>query len=335
MLVPDQVRHAYSNTSMLVDGAAEKVRSTLRPFCSEHDYDFHERIKSLPSVAEKIESGRYSSWDEIDDLYGCMVVVSLASEESKVLEYLRDSFIETGIKLKSDPKPPDVFRFDSTRFHGKLRPPAFFRGPLEESVYSIEFEIQIKTVLDYAWSKTNHALVFKADNVDWRNLRLTAQLKAVVDQVDMLVLSFEESADSITDCTWPNISDKVAIEQLFRKYFSDEQIPGETKPKDWSRFSENVYRALQAFSGQKVDGNAEERLEQQLAYLVSAFDTYLAANGHERFPRSLSLLQVVVGVLGTCGDFSGRDDAYSLPIGSGMRELFPGLILPGPEFKTD
>lgn len=335
MLVPTQIRRAYFKNSLLVSATAERVRELLKPFCADRTYIFLDRIKSLQSVAEKIESGRFRSWTEIDDLYACTIVVPLASYEPQVLSYLKKTFITVKVQPKNEPKPPDAFRFDSTRFHGKLMPPQFLESNPDESVYSIVFEVQIKSVLDFAWSQTTHALVYKADTIDWRRLRLAAQLKAVVEQLDMLFTGFDKNADSITDCTWPAVSDKAEIHQIFKDYVAKKFIPSEMTPKDWSRFSENVYRALQAFSGKQPDGQEDRSLRKEIDDLRISFDGYLQSTPLEQFPRSLSLFQVVIGVLGTQPEFSGRYEEYAVPMGTEAQQLFPGFRSPGSEFQTE
>jgi ppGpp synthetase/RelA/SpoT-type nucleotidyltranferase len=87
-----------------------------------------------------------------------------------------------------------VFRFDCTRFIGRLRSPdENTRSP----IYDIPFEVQIKSAFEHAWSATTHLLTYKSSEVNWSKLRLTAQLKAAVEQLDTLVLSFEDATKYI------------------------------------------------------------------------------------------------------------------------------------------
>ena len=165
---------------------------------------------------------------------------TLAHEED-VLALLAKVFEEVDVKRRgSTKKAPDVFRFDSTRFIGKLRSADGATMPVE--IAKIKFEVQIKSAFEHAWAVTTHALTYKGTKVKWNRLRLTAQLKAAVEQLDLLVLAFEETSLRIDESLWPELEAKENIATFFRLAVAGGKIVlEELTPKDWSRFSDSVY----------------------------------------------------------------------------------------------
>ena len=67
-------------------------------------------------MAEKLEGGRYRLWSELDDLYACTLVIPTAESEEHVLAFLGVAFEIVEVRSRNNrAKPPDVFRFDTTR----------------------------------------------------------------------------------------------------------------------------------------------------------------------------------------------------------------------------
>src|SRR6267142_2215640 len=68
------------------------VQPTLWEFCRSRGYALTLRLKTLESVAQKIESGRFRCWSEIDDLLAATVIVPSLEHEEGVLAYLAETF---------------------------------------------------------------------------------------------------------------------------------------------------------------------------------------------------------------------------------------------------
>src|SRR5262249_29436798 len=117
------VKRRYDECSAHLEKVAKIVRETVLTFCEKRGFAYVGRTKMLESLAEKIESGRYRKWSEIDDLFGCAVVIPTLAEEDSVLEFLNSLFVQVVIRKRGTTlKSPDVFRFEATRFYGRLRP---------------------------------------------------------------------------------------------------------------------------------------------------------------------------------------------------------------------
>lgn len=297
MIVPNVIQQYYQNSIDLLEEAERQVKEILSDFCETHNYLFEGRIKSLESVAEKIECGRYKSWLDVDDLYACTVIIPLLTDEEKVLDFLNKAFKRSKLTKRGQvKKAPDVFRFDATRFVGCLKIPPHINNVHPLSIYNVKFEIQIKTVFEYAWTKTTHALAYKSDYVGWKRLRLVAQLKATVEQLDMLVLGFEQAVEFIGEGKWPDIEDKAKIHEFFKDKVENGFIPDEVVPKDWSRFNDNVYRILQLIQEDQPTGRSSQKIK-NLTSILKRIDDYISQFNLATFPRSISLFQLVFGIL--------------------------------------
>jgi hypothetical protein len=78
-------------------------------------------------------------------------------------------------------------------------------------------------------------------HVEWNRFRLAAQLKAAVEQLDILILAFEATSSKISKSSWPETQAKTKLSDYFKEKFASGVLPGELRPQDWTRFSDNVY----------------------------------------------------------------------------------------------
>ena len=121
MIIPGSVRRRFDQDEIALELLSEKVFGAVSRYCISRDFAIAGRKKGCGSLAEKLETGRYSKWSELDDMYGCKIIVPTLHEEKSTLEFLKRVFSTVDIKLRgSTKKRPDVFRFDSTRFIGRL-----------------------------------------------------------------------------------------------------------------------------------------------------------------------------------------------------------------------
>lgn len=317
-MIPRLVAEKIKNDAAGVEFVARRVRDTLQAYCVENHYVFDGRSKSPDSLAEKIETGRFRGWSELDDLYACTIAVPLPADEPQVLDFLTTTFTKIQIKLRlAAQKAPDVFRFDSTRFIGTLRRPEGGEGGAE--IFGIRFEVQIKSLFELAWSRTTHALAYKAARVDWRALRLAASLKASVEQMDLLLSDYENAMKQIGRAPWRELDRKQAIQDKFLSLQA--LIPPENWPKDFSRFVQNCYSLIEllqrSFRRQSKDRRADIHDD-----CLTRLEQYVRANQGNAFPRSISLFQLVLAVLTQAYQLAADEDVW-FPISDELEMLFP------------
>lgn len=308
---------------------ASRLRDILLAFCEEHGYAFTWREKDPESIAEKIESGRFPTWSAIDDCVACSIIIPTLAEEPNTVAFLTESFQRLELRGRGTTlKDPAVFRFDATRFIGKLRQQSLPAGA--ERLLSLPFEVQVRTAFEHAWSVTTHALVYKGSSVDWRRLRLAAQLKASVEQLDNLVAGFDSAAAAIAEQTWPEVVAKRSIENVFKTLFNEAGIPPEVAPRSWGRFSENLFALFLA--------TTNDRVRDPVAFVkvyLRTLDTAIRALPKGTFPRSTSLLQTCIGLLVETGSLVGPLTRYTPLLTDELSTLYPSVAVLGRGFDFD
>lgn len=315
MITPARIANRYRSVEPYLEPLRTRIRDSLLTLCERKGYAHASRIKSLESVAEKIETGRFARWVDLDDLVAFTVVVPTLSEEIHVTSFLKDTFETVALRPRgSSHKAPDVFRFDSTRFIGRL---AMIGEYNRSELYGIPFEVQVKSAFEHAWSVATHDLAYKSPVVSWRRLRLTAQLKAAVEQLDTLILAFETASDFIEPSAWPEISAKAELRGFLDSLVTGRHLPIELTPKDWSRYIDNIYRLLQR-SGIKQPHEISMAVQ---AALQSELDLLGAGN----VPMSLSLWQLSYASLLKAGAVKPDVVNYWPLITPELEELYPSV----------
>ena len=312
MITPARIRAKYIETEPYLEPLKLKVRDSLQFLCDCEGYALVSRLKTIESACEKVETGRFSSWVKIDDLVAFTVVVPTLTEEPKVLAHLSSAFTQVELRPRgSSKKAPDTFRFDATRFIGKLVASSGENAPL----FHVPFEVQIRSAFEHAWSVTTHALSYKTSNVSWSTLRLAAQLKAAVEQLDTLIGAFEHASKVIQPSVWPEIQAKEELKSFFEANVNSGAIPEELTPKDWSRFVDNIYdMTASGLKLRKADARpAASDISMVIRRDVAAELAYL---GPTNMPRSISLGQFAFASLLKAGSLKKT-----------MRERYP-LITP-------
>lgn len=314
MIVSPFIKNEYERAYPFVEILYNKVRETLFSYCSGKGYAFTDRIKTIDSLSEKIETGRYQNWNDLDDLYACTIIIPNLSLEPEVLSYLKRTFKQVALRKRgSASKAPDVFRFDSTRYIGNLK-----QNGVANELSKINFEIQIKTAFEHAWSVSTHSLVYKANDIDWKLLRLAAQLKSSVEQLDMIVSGARQMNIHITEHNWPEITLKKYILKKTNEFLLNSSVPDELKPKDSSRFSENLYSFFLPLV--KDDRVPHRKIS---PFFIKA-NSFAEALGYEKFPRSISLIQYFIGIANEM-DYNPVGGSYTPLITLEMETIFPKI----------
>lgn len=71
MIYPSILERRYLEYLPFVEQVASRVKDTIINFCEKNGYASTYRIKTIESLAEKIETGRFEKWSDLDDLFGC------------------------------------------------------------------------------------------------------------------------------------------------------------------------------------------------------------------------------------------------------------------------
>lgn len=326
MIVPAVIRQRFSSENNVVEEVAKLTREILLEFCERQGYAFTGRKKSLDSLAEKIESGRYRSWSDLDDRYACTIVVPTVADEGDVLVFLRRAFDISREDLRgTSQRDPQIFRFDATRVRAKLKTADSERQG--DPLFQTLFEIQIRTAFEHAWSVTTHELVYKSRTVDWRRLHLAAEMKAAVEQLDHISAGFDALVAVVPESPWPETRAKVVIVDRMTALIDSGAIPEELAPKDWSRFAENVVAI-----GTRCARVSRANMPTFVENIMSTLEEEVRSLGPAGIPRSVSLFQFLFGVLRRSNTIGADLGGFVALVTDELQDLYPEVGASNPKF---
>jgi len=319
LIVPSNVAQRYSYLLPYIQVVAQRVKETVFSYCEREGFAFIGRTKSVESLAEKIESGRFSKWSSLEDVYACAIVIPTLAREDDVIRFLQNAFAEVAIyRRHGSQKAPETFRFDTTRFIGRTRNLPSLNFPPE--VFEIAFEVQIRSAFDHAWAVTTHNLVYKTESVDWKDRRLASQLRASTEQLDMIVLGFEQTSELVTTQEWPDLDLQRKIANAFKEQVNSGKIPQELAPRDWNRFAENLFVLIRS-----PEHHRNQPRDQLVRQALEILDGEIVRSSPAIFPRSVSLLQWCLGTLTAAGFLRHPLIKYVPNVTSELIALFPSV----------
>lgn len=243
MKIPGSIRGLYDDQKVINDRLKEAVDTRFIALKATR-WHYESRVKSLPSFALKIESGRFQNPRALEDFFACTLVVANASEVDQAESLVTANF---AVKERRPPtvgrthKRPDSFPFDDLRLYATLP-----SGPAvpPTDLGDIVFEIQLKTFLQHAWSIATHDLVYKADDASWSKERIAFQIKAMLEHAEVSIQEAERLAtnpalvksDERTERTREGIA-------LLRSQWSPDELPPDVR-----RLAENVNQLISAIN---------------------------------------------------------------------------------------
>lgn len=294
MIIPVEATTKYGAEHKLLLAAQDKIKQIVGAFCDARGYAIASRCKTLKSILEKIEGGQYKSWEQLDDLVAFSIIIPSLQEEPDVLTFLQTVFSIHEIKKRGESsKAPDVFRFDLTRVICSINDGS--------DISKIKCEVQIRTALEHAWSSATHKIVYKADDVSWSKQRLAAQIKAGVEQLDLLLNSFQISSETLQESPHKEIKIKARMLEKFTSWFARGHLPSELKPSSFRRIVDNVYELLLRFKFQ----NSKYKLEQGYLSVLDAVEAKIVAASSARLvPTSLSFFQIFLFYAADSGEIT-------------------------------
>ena len=189
--VEASIRKKHTELTDQYHRVEQDVQEFLEAACDKNGWVFQDRVKSIESFALKILDGRYKNY-RLDDFYACTVVVPNLMSIEAALSLIRGTFRveqeKPGAEIRTR---PTEFSFDSIRFYCRL--PTSLKPSNHQDLL---FEIQVKTLLEHAWSKATHEFSYKSADVSWAKERLSAQIKAILNNVDLSILEMESLSKS-------------------------------------------------------------------------------------------------------------------------------------------
>ena len=121
------------------------------------------RVKEEKSLAGKLErkGDGYNTLEDITDILGCRVICFLSDEVDKIGKKVEDSFVVDweNSSNKKDLLKENAFGYLSLHYICSLP----FGDKWPNEICGKKFEIQIRTILQHAWSAIHHDIGYKSD----------------------------------------------------------------------------------------------------------------------------------------------------------------------------
>ncbi|BBZ20878.1 GTP pyrophosphokinase [Mycolicibacterium gadium] len=121
------------------------------------------RVKAPNSFRDKLRRKDYTDpLTDMPDIVGARVVCLFPSDLGIVDSIIRDTFDVLQCDDKAKESPPEMWRYVSVHYDCVIK--GEHRGPRYDRIKNRVFEIQVRTILQHAWSTVEHYLAYKGAN---------------------------------------------------------------------------------------------------------------------------------------------------------------------------
>lgn len=276
--VEGSIRSEYDQQEPYYRLLSDYVYELLEGVCKASKWMFVGRVKDLESYALKLITGRTDAY-KIDDFFACTIVVPnlRGFDPARRLIYECFDVIDERPGEYTSARPEE-FNFDGIRIYCKPK-----SGVQQKDFFDLKFEVQIKTLLEYAWGEATHDFSYKGGSVSWAKERLAAQVKAVLNNADLSIFDMEQMANSKFLYRKNKKFERLGeVLEFLKTAFSKGENPL-ILPSDIKRLAEQVLKVL-------------ERLDVDLSVLEDALKRE-TLEGRGYLTRNLSIYSVVLVAL--------------------------------------
>lgn len=240
MKISKELRAVFEAGEPRYTRLAAEIRDSLKPDVEGQGWFFTSRVKRLESFALKIETGRAPDPANLEDFFACTIVVPTIPEIAVAERFVLDRYLCQTRRPPEDlktKKNSSTFSFDDLRLY-------VYRDALPSGrntdLDGVVFEIQIKTILQHAWSIATHDLIYKSETVSWPRERIAYQVKAMLEHAEIAIAEANNLAVSPAFAKHDErtLSVGTILETLQAKWAAD-RLPADVK-----RLADTVYDLL-------------------------------------------------------------------------------------------
>ena len=207
----------YTTIRPLYEKLVDEIVYALSDFTSQKGIEISEilgRAKTIDSLQAKISRKVYTlPLKEIKDLAGVRVICLFEADLEKVKDIVAKNFDVVEVENKSDSLGDSLMGYQG--YHLTVRLGGNFRGPRYNRIQDLFCEIQVRTVLQDAWSKISHKLVYKSE------ASVPQPLRRSLNNVSSLM----EIAQSVFDTI--KVGQEKYIEELKRAIDDEDDLLGQ------------------------------------------------------------------------------------------------------------
>lgn len=193
MKIPQSFRQSYARVRPVLERLEEVVKPRAQSIAFAHEGAYSGRIKTAESVLIKAEQEGYERpLRQMDDLFACTITVP----NFRLIEQVRTEVEATFqlVEVRQRALKPDEFAYNDLNLSLRVGPDFWNRG---EGYLQFVFELQIKTLLQEAWSRAEHDVVYKGRRRTWGLTRITRQLRALLEMADSVLSNLEGASDAL------------------------------------------------------------------------------------------------------------------------------------------
>lgn len=240
MKISKQLRQIHQDAQQKFVRLEMEVQETLKPRVEDSGWFFLGRIKQLESFVLKVETGRVPDPKNMEDFFACTIIVPTMIQIDSAEELVRGLYDIESRRPPDDTKTHKAsssFAFDDLRLYVRRRSPDSGKN---EDLSGLIFEVQIKTILQHAWSVATHDLIYKTDSISWSRERIAFQVKAMLEHAEIAIAEANRLSDAQAVAKKDERTDNILriIEQL------EDFWPNDRLPSNIKRLSETVYDLL-------------------------------------------------------------------------------------------
>lgn len=208
-------------------------------------WHYESRIKKIESFSQKIETGRFDQTEIFEDFFAATIVVKNLNEIKTAEELIKKNFsihVRRPDSVNYTHKDSHSFPFDDLRLYISLKDNQ--TGEFAEHIYTLKFEMQVKTFLQHAWTIATHDLIYKSDKINWAKERVAYQVKAALEHAEVTISGIEELS-KLSELAKENKEVKKVnkLISIILKHWSQEDLP-----MDRRRLAQNTLSFIEAIN---------------------------------------------------------------------------------------
>jgi ppGpp synthetase/RelA/SpoT-type nucleotidyltranferase len=283
MVLPGSFRRRYDELEPDLETARDYVKDRLHAEMADVEpVDISVRVKDAESVLAKLQRGEIRTLWEMDDLVGARVVVLHPKQVTQALELAQISFALKEARNLEVGRPTEL-RYQQPHLIVGL--PGDYLDRHAE-LAELRVELQFTTYVQHALQESTHDIIYKGTKFSWREHRLDAQLRGVLEVVDGALENLQYMAAVEEEPKYLDFDTRNEIIQVCQEHFAKEELP-----KDLRRLAITVERHCQAAQvspeqlGELLGADAGELTQaRSLTVVEKIFGVLLNAKGDVRWP---------------------------------------------------
>ncbi|MEZ9327333.1 GTP pyrophosphokinase family protein [Vibrio cyclitrophicus] len=198
----ETILNEYEESLPLLNQFASSIESlinTLLQSTGINEHSVTSRVKDRLSLKKKIDKkGKYKKLSDITDIVGIRIISNYSDEVDKIAKLIEEEFAidESNSIDKRKALDPDRFGYLSLHYVAKLNEVRI--GLREYSSFTdINFEIQIRSILQHTWAEIEHDIGYKSKNETPRLVRRKfSQLAGLLELADSQFIQIRDELNN-------------------------------------------------------------------------------------------------------------------------------------------